>query len=1102
MSSLFDILLKKSGKMLSPDQMAAVDSRVATVVSAGAGSGKTTVLSFRFLKLVLEGVPADKILTLTFTKKAAAEMYERIHFLLSVAAEEDSKYLEQLTVNFPKSHISTMDSFWTEIARTDCMKYGILRDFSIMSEDDLEQAVSRIINDMYSDKKLSETLSEISDDMKESDLKSAFTALARKSSIISDYSYDDLKDGFSDFIRIVDDEWKHPREILQYALIDDVGGLRGTTKSTIFDSGGTFEMNMEAYEKREYRRMTKFKKNIKNEELKIAFDKFNNALEKTWVLEDLEQAYNSGLPLVKLFVYFLKKLNKEKRRLGLLTFKDVQATAKRILLDNKSVRDYYKDKFDFIMIDEFQDNDKEQKEMLYLLSEDKEKHSEGIPLAEDLDRKKLFFVGDDKQSIYLFRGADVSVFNNLKDEVVCKMGGKYLTLDANYRSEPKLVEHFDTVFSEVFSNPDPVEEDSEKIVGKFSNTEFASFSASASPIVAGRKSCGIEPVIELNILQSPDGEKAKDEEKTEFEAEVVADKIEEILSSPEFMLPGKNGEKRAPTFDDIGILYSKTKTQMPIERALRKRGIPYTVMESTSMTLEGLAYDIYSFLQLLIYPSDKKSFMDVLVSPFGRISNEGIKLLIDLSCPNYFDFDYAFSNPTDIERFNSLRSLYKECAEEAGRESVCQTLERLYYESGYRTYLLSSSLLSEYDEHFSYLWTIAANIDREGGNIISYLDYIRPLIGHAEKLSELDIQRLNSTGVKMMTIHKSKGLEFPIVIVAGLGSKQKDQESKNNIVDTKHNGMPYLMHNKQMASFFNRHKFSRLKAERKRVLYVALTRAINHLVMTANDHDFEKQGGVEVSEASMYMNYMKAVGNIDPEKSGVRIKYIPVKNDDMDEFVPSVNQKRSEKWYEESELASSAVYKEVKAGVKAVSHEEFDFKTVVEGPLLPSFAVDGILASFPDARADFGTLVHEYLERTIKGEPLYDFIREYMSDKECLQLQKEAMGIVERFLKSEFYSKYVEPALEKSTEVGFYFYSDDMVLEGSADLLLSYEKYNLIVDYKTDAHKSPEIHKGQLTRYAKALTDLTKKPCYGIVCYVRDFSEGPVWDASGEEVQL
>ena len=157
----FQELLARNGIRLSAEQEAAVYEDRAAVVSAGAGAGKTTVLSLRFVRLVMERkAHSDQIMTLTFTKKAAAEMYERIYRLLGCAAEGDGYLKAEMEEHFPKARISTLDSFWSEIARTDSMRYGVMRDFTLLEDDDAEDMARRIFIDMEDDAALRAALEE------------------------------------------------------------------------------------------------------------------------------------------------------------------------------------------------------------------------------------------------------------------------------------------------------------------------------------------------------------------------------------------------------------------------------------------------------------------------------------------------------------------------------------------------------------------------------------------------------------------------------------------------------------------------------------------------------------------------------------------------------------------------------------------------------------------------------------------------------------------------------------------------------------------------------------------------------------------------------
>ena len=201
-------LLEASGKKVSDEQLAAIMTDSAAVVSAGAGSGKTTVLSLRFVRLVLSGkAHADEILTLTFTKKAAAEMYERIYSLLSLAASNDSSLEDELTVHFPNARISTMDSFWSEIARTDSLRFGITRDFQSLEAE--EGATEELVREVYDELQEREDLEEgfmiLSALYKTADLLEMLTRIASsETDILTDFNVSENAASYRAFIKLLD----------------------------------------------------------------------------------------------------------------------------------------------------------------------------------------------------------------------------------------------------------------------------------------------------------------------------------------------------------------------------------------------------------------------------------------------------------------------------------------------------------------------------------------------------------------------------------------------------------------------------------------------------------------------------------------------------------------------------------------------------------------------------------------------------------------------------------------------------------------------------------------------------------------------------------
>ena len=1147
----FEKVLKLSAKKLSEDQRKVVFSNRATIVSAGAGSGKTTVLSLRFLRLVNDGVDADRILTITFTKKAAAEMYGRIHALLSAMAEADDNFGLQLKDKFPNAAISTMDSFWTEIARSGCLKYGISRDFSLEDSDTRKRLINKVyttlttastsvdaICPIVSNAEIVDGLNILSSYIEPSTLADALDKIADNTNILTELSPDTDKEFYMPLITYYCIKYDPISRIK--LILNEMASIAGHVSSKCSKS---IFLNGE-YDKAQLA-LSQLDKKCENlsdligiirdsdlssfPELKVGNAKQADSPEANKAIKDVYlKAYREALEelkalrqmiinephqvsIDKAFRAFVYLYNREKRARAILSFADVQAIAKEVLTKDLAIRDYYKSRFDYIMVDEFQDNNIEQRNLLYLLSERCDIHSEGIPRAEDLDPKKLFLVGDDKQSIYRFRGADVSVFNSLKQEIVDKMNGLSLTLGANYRSEPQLVNHFNDVFSHVFEADEYCTDRNEEVVSLIRGFEEGDYRAEARGIDAGRALSDFSPVIELATIpyeKRSREENAKFLSSNESESIYIAEKILDMVNGDEYMIPDSNGGLRRPDFDDIGVLYRTSSIQMSLEKEFRHRGIPYTVVESTSSTLDGIAYDIFNFLQIVAYPEDKLAFMSVINSPFARISPSGQDFLLgDAEGFEAFCEDVVFDDPCDKAAYENLKTLYEKVKNMVGRESLPSILDELYYSSGYHTYIQSSGNLSMYSEHYDYLWTLANELDGDGLGIVEVLDYLRPIVGKAGKLDKISIGRIESRGVKLMTIHKSKGLEFPIVMVAAMGDGFKSESSPFINVSTAN--QPFIGWDlsdlitedgvkNPYSGIFNKWTDKRLKAEHKRILYVALTRAVNHLILIA------KEPSDSGSSESLYTIYKRALDEAmegDEQKNwDIKFSFVPLIEKQSN--IGSLSSlKRDLIWYENAASYPEPIWNKKKVAAKDASH--VDIESSEKGYRLPSLSIDSITAEHPSFRTGFGSWVHQALEEKLSGAAA---ITEFECDSEVEAknldlLLSEAKRIADDFVSTDFYRENVGEC-EVGTEIEFYYPDEDRVLQGSADLVVFKDDYNLVIDYKTDKYKTPAEHKGQITTYVRAMEELYGKKCYGRLCYVRDFSAGPIWDKDGNEVEL
>ena len=403
----FEEFLATAGRKLSKEQLQVVYSDVATVVSAGAGSGKTTVLSYRFLRLVMEKkAKVDEILTLTFTKKAAAEMYERIFSLLSIAAESAPDVREEIQ-GLANAYISTLDSFSNEIARTDSARYGISRAFEVLSEDDEDKLVESIVLSLYEnhkDKML--PLSRLyNPDTVSSDL---FLPLSREINILTDFDAESTRNIYLSFLSRIE------KKFIEYAnsVLNEIEALKSPDMddSFLFSKGEqSISYIRTLLSSGESCNLPQF--NLTQLRAK-KFALIRDVIKEKWrpalpLLNSLRCNKDSDFSYMEVFSLFVSSLNREKRLRGELTFSDISAVALTILKENPTVRSYYKRKFKYIMIDEFQDNSSEQKDLLYILSEKWDVNGLGVPDKRELDNTKLFFVGDDAFVVYFANG----VFN-------------------------------------------------------------------------------------------------------------------------------------------------------------------------------------------------------------------------------------------------------------------------------------------------------------------------------------------------------------------------------------------------------------------------------------------------------------------------------------------------------------------------------------------------------------------------------------------------------------------------------------------------------------------------------------------------------------------
>jgi len=602
---------------LNSEQQAAAYCDENAVVAAGAGSGKTMVLASRFAWLVTERkYRVREILTLTFTRKAAAQMYRRIHLLLAEIADENSDIKGELArealEEFAQARIQTLDSYSATIVKQAANRYGISPDFSIDDERCLRLAHNEAMS-FFIARRGHPAIQRLYPNKSPVSIANDIFASALFNYTHIDKRPNPMKD-FAKQYDIICDQWREQSALIINILqklaeanaenenyLPDLTPVinQFSTGRIIFPNarqlGEYFEQLVEIPHNKiiewtdshplqttltnimEYllsllslsllrgkRSNNPIKELLK--ELRVVFGEFSSIL--TFCIQ-------AGLTcsVLKLLSNLQERYLDRKRAERVLTYTDVARLAKTILIEQRDIRQSEKKSFKAIMIDEFQDNNELQKDLLFLIAEKKDITNKTVPSAKDLSPGKLFFVGDEKQSVYLFRGADVSVFRKLKRE----LGGTNLPLKTNYRSAPVLIGAFNSIFGGYKFDPEGTATE-EKNNGERNPAVFVPaaenlrlpersrlpgqewlppFEASFTPLHASKKNGGKLTLCILDRQDSPENDPAGDLEggeselltPVENEARYVAWRIGELLKEK-----NETGESKYRP-GDIAILF-------------------------------------------------------------------------------------------------------------------------------------------------------------------------------------------------------------------------------------------------------------------------------------------------------------------------------------------------------------------------------------------------------------------------------------------------------------------------------------------------------------------------------------------------------------------
>jgi ATP-dependent exoDNAse (exonuclease V) beta subunit len=1071
--------MAKAKSALDPSQERAVEERGTAVVRAGAGSGKTRVLAARYARLVKEGSPLESVLALTFTKKAAGEMRSRIRDALR---DDPDETVRSRAASFDRAEISTFDSFCARVARSGCGRWGLSPDF-VQDEDARERLVSAEAFSFILERRRSAAFRALVSANGFSGLQEGVLGMAsRRMTPSSPVDFASMPELCRRELDPIAAEGLAPLAGLRASVLEDAGkgvtmdGLRALLAPALPPWPGEAAPVLALLD-------SLMGVAARGKSGSIAL--FSEWKKGPGPAAAKALAALEGLPLYgelcALLEEFQERVLAAKRGAGILGYHDVAVMARDVLRDDLELRAFYKERFGAVMVDEFQDDNALQKEILYLVCERRGSEGKGVPGAGDLEPGKLFFVGDEKQSIYRFRGADVSVFRSLAKEL--GLASSDLSLSRNYRSSPDLVAFFNALFPIVMAGA------SEPWEAEYLPVEAAVAPGPGSKVVLLSPE---EDSADADGEDDYDGDADGDEAAASpsalgggsSQAWAIAEYIRESVEGREPLLVRSGPEWRPARYGDFAVLIRSSNRQAPLERFFRLEGIPYAAQDLCGFWSDAPANDILAALRAAAYPEDRNALAAFLRSPFARLGDDAVSgILIDALPPGEWK---EAVRPEEADKAERAAATLEEIRGMADSSSLTDIVYALWHEKGYRDFVLRRPRNRSFAEYFEYAFALARRSDEEGAGLAGFIARLEESGAKEGGLKDIDPPRESREGVRIMTVHKAKGLEFPVVILPDMEYGGGDRNSANPAYFTPEGLIAARMAKGPESRgdvFYDRSKAlndAQTEAEAKRLLYVACTRAESRLVLARAPR------GRASTAASFWAHISPALD--DPLVSSmVERRTYPSRT--LGEYLALGRGS-------EGGLMGAA---ELETGLKAAGTASWE-------PERREFAVTEVNAAHIALQGEsarrrtgeggaeaekisgpaFGILVHELIRAALdsgggpgsgRAAPLGEAAMKALASIEGGDAaERDARALAEEFLQSDLARRALASGTMR-TEAAFLLGAESpagpAVLKGAIDLSFIEGGTCVVIDYKTDIERVSGAYDAQVSIYMEAARELS-----------------------------
>ncbi len=860
----------------TPFQQQAITTDGADIcVAAGAGSGKTGVLVERYLRLILDSrngtlppelrAGIDNILVITFTDKATREMKARIvSALLQENLLEERRQVET-------AYISTIHGFCSRLLQENPFEAGVDPQFKVMDEPKAKRLLRRVYEEVIAtayreeNPEVAELLASIQANRLQGDPSDPLVTLigaiesvlnrlrgaGRTYQEIERHYLSGTKHTLQTSQQLVYD-WLEPiwREIADcretlHALHQGLRTAFSNAYQTVVRVSDTQSENNPTLQEtlvslNEVRtavnavRDPRSAPDSREAQTYQCFQRIKDACHQAEVLfkvlgEHEEATQRACHCFWGLLIAVWQGYNQEKARQGVLDTDDLQSEALRLLESSPEVRLRYKERFLYLMVDEFQDTNAVQMRLIEVLHTPENDlktsytHESFVPTPRPAKPNYLFVVGDVQQSIYAFRNAEPSLFRELERQYREDKIGTHISLAVNFRSRPEILQLVRRVFGRIWQRE---------------ATPFVPLTKGAS--FADKSLPSIETLLSKSLSRR---------DYLIQEADALAARIEAIVEGQEVRITHAHDPRCGEPIEyrDIAVLLRTTTHINLYERAFARRGIPFFVVGA------GRGYytryeirDILNLLTVLETPLNELALVATLRSPFVGLSIDTLHHLHTFSQRNkeakahkqslYFEMERLVQEggiaPHDADKIQQFLGLMEELRHQEDRLPVGHLLERLISRTNYDARLLCRPDGRRRLANVRKLLQMA-NSDSVVG-VREFIYRVRDLEKISEREGDAPTEEEAANVVRFFTVHGAKGLEFPMVALGDMSSPLLRQERSLFICDPHRLALGTRVAGGEDAVYKTivaQMQEQELK-ESARLLYVALTRAREHLLLS------------------------------------------------------------------------------------------------------------------------------------------------------------------------------------------------------------------------------------------------------------------------------